>query len=162
MMTNKNNKGFTVMEVLVAVVLAGLVMMVLMSMQRLFSNEQNKITNKAEMGTDTLLGERVLYLDMRAGTPSFNILNVKDDHGNLFYDYYFDAPEAMLPGSKLNRELTMIPGKDTVMYVLSQDNVAGGLLDFDPVSAYKVGLSNPKFADILFVDSNLLVIPQLP
>lgn len=139
MMTNKNNKGFTVMEVLVAVVLAGLVMMVLMSMQRLFSNEQNKITNKAEMGTDTLLGERVLYLDMRAGTPSFNILNVKDDHGNLFYDYYFDAPEAMLPGSKLNRELTMIPGKDTVMYVLSQDNVAGGLLDFDPVSAYKVG-----------------------
>lgn len=139
MKTNKHNKGFTIIEVLIAVVLAGMVMMVLMSMQRLFSKEQSRITNKAEMGTDTLLGERTLYIDMRGGTPSFNVLNIKDDRGNMFYDYYFDAPEAMLGGASLDRELTLEAGKDKVMYVLSQDNLAGGMLDFDPVAAYKIG-----------------------
>lgn len=138
-MKNNQNKGFTVPEILIAVVLASLVMMVLLSMQNLFSKEQSKITNKAEMGTDTLLGERTLYIDMRAGTPSFNTLNVKDDRGNMFYDYYFDIPEAMLGNSPLDRVLTLEPGKDKVMYVISQDNLAGGLLDFDPVSAYKIG-----------------------
>lgn len=139
MKTIRGVKGFTIIEILISVVLVGMIMMILMSMQNLFAKEQNKFMTRSEGATDTLLGERILYLDLRGATPSFNTVNVKDDRGNLFFDYYFDVPESLIATTKLDRVMTLDSAKKNIFYVLAQDSEAGGLLDFDPVVAYQLG-----------------------
>ena len=157
MRTLQNKKGFTIIEIMISVVLIGMVMMILMSMERIISREKTRVGNRAEGNTDKLLGERVLYLNLRGVTSSFNSVNLKDDHGNLFFDYYFDIPESLLAKGRTDRLLTLESGKERYFYMLSYDSEAGGMLDFDPVAAYKVGPIPADYnvaAELTFISVN--------
>lgn len=133
-----STKGFTLVETMVSLALVGMVILILMSVESLFSKEKSKLTSRMDSNVDTLLGERVLYLDFRGVAPSFNTLKLKDDRGNLFFDYYFDIPANMLGAGRGDRVFTLEAGRN-VFYLMTQDTEAGGLLNFDPVSAYEIG-----------------------
>jgi len=138
MMKRRWQQGFTLLETVIAVALVGILVLILMAVQKLFVNENGKLINKLESSVDTMLGERVLYLDFRGVNPSFNNLRLPDDNGNDFFDYYPDIPENVISQTKKDRTLILQPGKN-VFYLLYQDVDAGPMLNYDPVAAYEVG-----------------------
>jgi len=133
-----NQSGFTLIETLVAVGLLALLLVLISSVQNLVSKQTAKSTSRLSNTVDTLIGERTLFLDFRGLSPSFNTLQLRDDRGNFFFDYYSDVPDSLLASTRKDRIFTLEPGRNT-FYFLSQDPVSGPLLNFDPVSAYEVG-----------------------
>lgn len=137
-MSIKNNKGFTLVEVLFSVVLAGIVMAMIVASQLLMNKETSKLTRELEDSIDTVLAERTILLNLRQVDPSYNNLIQLDDNGLQFFDYYPDISENML-GNSNSRTLTLQPNGTTSIHFLIQDLAAGPLLLYDPVAAYNIG-----------------------
>ncbi|MGZ3747001.1 MAG: hypothetical protein ACXWRE_06530 [Pseudobdellovibrionaceae bacterium] len=143
-MNLKNNHGLTAFEVLVALGLASVAMGIIASTQLSVIKEQTLLRKTVEANIDETLAERILFKDLNGLDPSFNNLNVKDDNGQLFFDFYPDIPEKSLKAKK-DRDFTLTPDGKKEFYVLAQDISAGSLLVYDPVMAYEVGPAPDDF-----------------
>jgi prepilin-type N-terminal cleavage/methylation domain-containing protein len=142
-MSLKNNRGLTIIELLVALGIASVGLSIVALTQVSLVKEQTRLTKKLEANIDETLAERILFNDFNGLDPSYNNLNIKDDSGLLFFDFYPDVPEANLK-TKKDRQITLSPRGTKVFYILTQDRSAGSLLIYDPVMAYDVG---PASAD---------------
>lgn len=151
-----NNRGFTLVEMLVALGVAGVAAGLVASTQISLIKDQIRMRKTLEANIDETLAERILFNDFNGLDPSYNNITVKDDNGNSFFDFYPDVPEASLPGRK-DREINLTLNGKTEFYVLTQDKSAGSLLVYDPVMAYEVGPASPDFnvaAPLSFISIN--------
>jgi len=140
----KNNRGLTIIELLISLGIASVGISLVALTQVSVIKEQTSMMKKLEANIDETLAERILFNDFNGLDPSYNNLNIKDQNGLLFFDFYPDVPEDSLK-SKKERELTLSPSGTKVFYILTQDRSAGSLLIYDPVMAYDVGPSSPDF-----------------
>ncbi|WP_413287573.1 type IV pilus modification PilV family protein [Bdellovibrio sp. HCB337] len=152
----RNTQGFTIVEVLVAVGIAAVGLGLVASTQMSMIKDHIRMRKTLEANIDETLAERILFNDFNGLDPAYNNLNVKDDAGLLFFDYYPDIPENSLTARK-DRELTLALDGRTEFYIITQDRSAGSLLIYDPVMAYNVGPSPANFniaADLSFISLN--------
>lgn len=134
----KNNKGFTIIEVLFSVVFTAIVMGMIVASQLMMTKETSRMTQDLENSIDTVLAERTILLNLRQVDPSYNNLVQLDDNGLQFFDYYPDVSENQL-GNGNSRTLTLQQGGATSVHFLIQDLTAGPLLLYDPVAAFNIG-----------------------
>lgn len=139
-----NNKGFSLLEMMVALGVAGVAVGLVASTQISLIKDQIRMRKSLEANIDETLAERILFNDFNGLDPSYNNITVKDDAGNAFFDFYPDAPESSLKG-RIDREINLSLDGKTEFYILTQDKTAGSLLIYDPVMAYDVGPSSPDY-----------------
>ncbi|WP_413294186.1 prepilin-type N-terminal cleavage/methylation domain-containing protein [Bdellovibrio sp. HCB185ZH] len=139
----KNQKGLTLVEVMIGIGLFAIVISIVVAVQVKMSQQHFEMIRKLDDSVDQNLAERILFKDLSGIDISYNNLVVKDDRGNNFYDFYPDITENILK-VRADRELNLkLDGKNT-FYVFSQNAAAGALLTYDPMWAYDVG---PEPAD---------------
>lgn len=144
MMLN-NNKGFTAVEVVVGIGLMAAVTTIVVSTQLFVSQDQIKLRDKMEDSIDTSLAERVVFSDLNNSDPSYNNINIMDDKGFPFFDYYPDVPVNSLK-NKPEREITLTSeGSRSEFFIMVQDIKAGPLMNYDPTVAYNIGPTPSDF-----------------
>lgn len=151
-----NNKGFSIAELMVALGIASVAVGLVASTQISLIKDQIRMRKNLEASIDETLAERILFNDFNGLDPSYNNMNVKDDNGLSFFDFYPDVPQSYLK-QRIDREINLTLDGKTEFYILTQDKSAGGLLVYDPVMAYNVGASSADFnqaASLSFVSVN--------
>ncbi|UXR66162.1 prepilin-type N-terminal cleavage/methylation domain-containing protein [Bdellovibrio bacteriovorus] len=151
----KNQRGFTLAEMIVGVALMGIMGMVAASFFVFTAKTKTEITNEIEDKVDSILAERLILRDLKGSEPSFNNLNVLDDYGRRFFDYVSDASESAIDNSE--RMLTLEAGRRHEFIFISVAERKGGTILYTPASAYEVG--NPpadprQAASLNFVSLN--------
>jgi prepilin-type N-terminal cleavage/methylation domain-containing protein len=139
----RNQKGLTLVEMMLGIGLFAIVISIIVSVQVKMSQQQVEMIRKLDDSVDQHLAERILFKDLSGIDISYNNLVVKDDHGNNFYDFYPDITENILK-NRADRELNLKLGGKDAFYVFSQNSAAGALLTYDPMWTYDVG---PEPAD---------------
>jgi hypothetical protein len=137
----RNQKGITIVELLVGVGLMALVTGVIVATQVNVAKEQNAIVKKLDDSIDQNLAERIIFKDLNSVDLSYNNVTLPDDNGNVFFDFYPDIPESSITKEK-ERILTLSLKGKKEFYILSQNVNAGALLVYDPVWAYDLGAEN--------------------
>lgn len=133
-----SQSGFSLIELMVAVGIMGLTSVLILGTFTDTFRLSKQVSKIVEQGTDTLVGENVIFNDLRNIDPSYNVIDVKDDSGQGFFDYIPDVPEKYL-GSNSGRQITLGPkGKSELLFV-EADLSAGSMMIYDPVAAYEVG-----------------------
>lgn len=155
-MSLKNAKGFTIVELLVALGVASVAMGLVASTQISIIKDQIRMRKMLDANIDETLAERILFNDFNGLDPSYNNLTMLDDNGQSFFDFYPDIPSNSLQGAT-TRQVTLSLKAKTEFYILTQDRSAGNLLIYDPVMAYNVGEAPTDFnqaAALNFVSVN--------
>ncbi|QDK38086.1 prepilin-type N-terminal cleavage/methylation domain-containing protein [Bdellovibrio sp. NC01] len=155
--TLKNNKGFTLPEVIVGVGLAAVVTAAVVATQVTATKDQMALKKQLDESIDEMQAERILFGDFNTVEPSYNNIVMNDDNGLNFFDYYPDLPANSVAGS-LTRTITL--SSETVnktVSVVSQDLAAGATMNYDPTAAYVIGSAPADFnkaAPLTFVSVN--------
>lgn len=92
----RRQRGFTLLETMMAIALSGLVLVAVVSFYTDYTNRLQQMNDSAENAADLESGEQILLKDLKNVTPSFGALKLKDDTGRNFFDYYPDVAEADL------------------------------------------------------------------
>jgi hypothetical protein len=137
-----NQKGLTIVELIVGIGLFTIVISVIVTMQVKMSQQQMEMTKKLDDSIDQHLAERILFKDLNGIDISYNNLIVRDDNGNNFYDFYPDITENILK-VRADRELNLLLSGNKSFFVFTQNSAAGALLAYDPMWAYDVGPEPP-------------------
>ncbi|MGZ3771290.1 MAG: type IV pilus modification PilV family protein [Bdellovibrio sp.] len=155
-MRNTNNKGFTAIEVVIGIGLVVIVTFALMSTQLIVTKESLDLTNQLEDSIDSKLAERIIFKDLNGVDPSYNNINVLDDAGKPFFDYFPDVPSQFLD-KPIERSIAVNLSGRKEFYILTQDLNLGSMLNYDPVAAYQVGPTPDDFnasASLTFLGIN--------
>ncbi|WP_413587401.1 prepilin-type N-terminal cleavage/methylation domain-containing protein [Bdellovibrio sp. HCB274] len=143
-MTIRNQKGVTLLEMMVGLGLSAFVIMVVVAVQVHMTKEQALLTRQLGDSIDQNLAERIIFKNLNGIEASYNNIVVKDDHGNNFYDFYPDLTDNMLK-VRADRDFNLsLSAGNQEFFVLTQDFASGAMLNYDPVWAYTVG---PEPAD---------------
>lgn len=161
----RNQKGFTLIEVMIAAGLLGALALMSSSIMTITMNTQQKIKAASLLATETLLAEGAIYADLRNLDSSFGQITMLDkDHLN-FFDDFADVPEAYL---KSAASRTVVLNDETDEFVFIQlDATAGPTLVYDPVMAYKVGdapdsVTTAATLDFISLNQNNIIFDQRP
>ena len=151
----KNQRGFTLAEMIVGVALMGILGMVAASFFVFTAKTKTEITNEIEDKVDSILAERMILRDLKNSEPSFNNLTVTDDNGRRFFDYVSDVSGSSMDNSE--RKLTLELGRRNEFIFIATAERKGGTMLYTPAAAYEVG--NPpgdprQAASLNFVSLN--------
>lgn len=145
----RNQKGFTLAEMVVGVALMGILGMVAASFFFFTAKTKNEITNEIEEKVDNIIAERMLLKDLKLSEPSFNNLVVVDDRGHRFFDFITDITESGLNTGE--RLLTLEFGRrNEFVFLITRERVSESLM-YSPAAAYDIGApsGNPNVASDL-------------
>lgn len=138
-----NNKGFTMVELLVALGLSVLLGLITVGFQLDMQRAVQKLEDRADFVTDSNIGLRVLWDILGMMRPSFNNLSLNDDSGRNFFDM---ATDMSIPGSNgtiMNRVFSLdyeqIDNGKTEFIFLVEDPKRGASVLYNPVHAYNAG-----------------------
>lgn len=136
------------MELLIAMALAGFAALSLYAVQKYMNKEQKGMGDKIEGQTDTEIGRKIILQDLKSVDPSFSNLQLKDDNGRKFFDYYPDVP-ARTFGTNVSRKLTLSLGKvkEVIFVVLDTTAASVPVVIYDPMAAYALG-PTPKDVNV--------------
>lgn len=134
----KDNKGFSIVEMMVATALFFIVSFSLLFFLTDVFKNQKKIEGELENSTDQYLGERYLEKDLMYSSASLYGWKLSDDNQNNFFDLISDYPE-----NKINNKTRSIKldseGEEFVF--IADRPLMGSPLLYNPASAYTVGAS---------------------
>lgn len=133
----RNQSGFSLAEMVVAIALIGILGMVISSFMVFAEKSKNEITNEIEDKVDNILAERMILRDLKSSEPSFNNVLIRDDQGRRFFDYITDRAEQGVDLSA--RTLTLQAGVRNEFTFLTVNTRLGGTIMYTPSMAYNVG-----------------------
>lgn len=133
----KNQSGFSLAEMVVAMALLGILGMVVSSFMVFAEKSKNEITNEIEDKVDNILAERMILRDLKSSEPSFNNVIIKDDQGRRFFDYVTDRAEQGIDLTA--RTLTLQAGVRNEFTFLTVNTRLGGTIMYTPSMAYSIG-----------------------
>ena len=154
-----NYKAMTVTELVVGLGILSISLSIILATHYSITQEMNKLDNTIQGKIENLAGEKSILFDIQSANISFNNLLIKDDSGQLFFDYIPEKP-VNLKLANPDRKMTLSAiSANTVkeIVLLVQDNQKGGILIYDPTAAYTIGESNNNFntaASLSFLSLN--------
>lgn len=164
-----NNRGFSLVELCVAIAVSGMVLLALMDVMQYIKVMENKVRVKTDARTTESVGERYFWMGLKNAAPSFNNLVVADDGGKNFFDLNRDIPGSSPVPTANQRTLTMnlttgVRTFNALLSVSTSAQVNNGypeVMFLDPVKFYDIVLASQpssvtvnwsKFRD--FVNAN--------
>ncbi len=140
----KDNKGFSIIELSIAIALLGIVLLAFMDVMQYMRIMENRVKIRADSHTSQTLGERFLWMGLKNAAPSFNNIPMLDDNGFNFYDLNRDVPSNSIPNATRILTLNLIGGQTTFFALLSESttaNVSSGapeVMFLDPAKFYQI------------------------
>lgn len=141
----KNQKGFTLLEILVATGLMAMVFSVASYQAYQMNLMQKQLSTTAENLTTTTFAENYLWDRLRNAGIGFNVSVELDDQNNNFYDYISDVPENLVPSAARSRRLSISndPGKKSQFFIVTYDFSKSATAIFEPSTAYALSETSP-------------------
>lgn len=137
-----NNKGLSLVELLVAVGILGISALVVGSTQVMINRELTNSEKVIQSKIESLTGEKLLFFDLQSANVSFNNVLIRDDNSKNFFDYIPDLPISASSNSEPERKITLSTkegSNKTEIVFLMDDPSLGPVLVYDPSAAYKIG-----------------------
>ena len=171
MLLVKNNKGFSLVEMLIASAIGIAVILYLGQYIKVNESVNKKVMSELENTSDNLNMESVLRKDLTGAKFSLNNLNIKDDKGLNFFDYLSNSSCVKSCTRSLKLELDendkngqkdrVVTSKatDKIIYFIIADTEAGALQIFNPADAY---VRNTLNFESLNYQDNLAVREKTP
>ncbi|MFN7905616.1 MAG: type II secretion system protein J, partial [Pseudobdellovibrionaceae bacterium] len=103
----RNNKGFTVTELMVALGLSVILGMMTVGFQLDMKRSVQKLEDRADFVTDANTGLRIVWDMLGKMKPSFNNLTLGDDDGRNFFDMATDMNIPGSGGAVMSRKFTL-------------------------------------------------------
>lgn len=131
----KNNNGFSLIEIAVAISILGLTVLTAMNIMVFLRLQLRKATLLSDVSISQNLGERFLYLHFKNALPSYNNLAAgfsTGTDGENFYDLNATYPASLRPADERKRDWVLSPTGSLEAYVLTIDPLAGPPLYIDP------------------------------
>lgn len=157
----KNPRGMSIMELVVAIGIVGLVSIIAMQFLNDQGKQNRKLEEAIEYKIDTLLSDKVILKDFRNAMPSINQLKILDQNGVNFFDLESDKSGALSCAGCFKfraLSLTHATGAPKKFYLLVANPTKGDSVFTDPVIAYDIGApsaTDPNLpASISFVGLN--------
>lgn len=141
----RSTRGFTMLEILLALGLSGLVTVAAYSFYVNYNQQIVDLSENIEISTDIESGQRIILKDLKSIDPSFGVLKAEDDNNRPFFEYFPDVPESNLV-QPTDRVITLKQGGATTEFViLLLDNGAHPIpvLAYDPSWAYQITNAGP-------------------
>ena len=85
--------GMTMLEIVLALGLSALVTLAVVEFYSSYTKKLKDMGDTIESSTDIESGQQILLKDLKSLEPSFSALNLLDDTGKSFFEYYPDVPE---------------------------------------------------------------------
>jgi prepilin-type N-terminal cleavage/methylation domain-containing protein len=137
-MKNTKQSGYSLIEVMVASAIMGVVTYGITTAMTQFKRAEYKTLGALEESIDTLSGEAVMLIDFKNVEVSFNQLKLQDDNLHNFFDFYSDLP-ALYVKPTAERKLTLkLSGNKEFILMRTQD-AKGSMMLYDPPLAYNIG-----------------------
>lgn len=152
----KRQAGFSLVELMVSIAVTALIGTILAGVVYESTRMQLQTKEQIEDSTDRLLGEHLIFIDLKNIDPSFNVLVQRDDAGKNFFDHVPDVPETFFGGTG-SRTITLKNTGLKELRFLQADPLSGPLIIYDPSLAYQVGAVPADFnvaAPLTFVSLN--------
>ncbi len=131
-----NQKGFTLTEILVAIGIAGFIALGNMIFLNDFLQRLKTYENSSDEETEIALTNTATTNILKKAHLSLNRIQLKDDNGKSFFDYYPDLPStAIQNGSRLFSLNSSHIGSKYFYLLTSEENEHDSII-FDPVHAY--------------------------
>ncbi|MBS1968796.1 MAG: prepilin-type N-terminal cleavage/methylation domain-containing protein [Bdellovibrionales bacterium] len=145
----KNNRGFSLTELCIAIALGGMVLLAFMDVMQYMRVMENRIRVKADSQTTQSLAERYMWMHLKNAAPSFNNLPMLDDTNQKFFDLNRDLA-ATSSSLGLTRKLTMnLTGGKTVFTALLSESTTAQVQNgypevifLDPTKFYNISLGS--------------------
>ncbi|MGI4993346.1 PulJ/GspJ family protein [Halobacteriovorax sp. GFR7] len=136
----RNKKGFTLVEVLVASGLAGVVLLSATHFFSQYKKDNKKITQEILETINLSQFEQVISKDLSLAKLSLGSLEFKDENNKNFFDFYFDVTCE----KNCEREITLktpsgVGSYSTSIYFLIQDPFFSKEVILNPSEAYNSG-----------------------
>ncbi|WP_413561238.1 type II secretion system protein [Bdellovibrio sp. HCB209] len=135
----RNRRGVTVTELLVVLGMIGIVALGNATFIYDFVSALKKQTARSEGESDLSTLNIAAVNILKKSASSFNKLELKDDNGKNFFDYYPDVPFSILQkNSNADRIFTLKAGTaNQYFYLMQTEEGDFDSLIFDPMFAYK-------------------------
>lgn len=145
----RDNKGFTITELCIAIALSGMVLLAFMDIMQYMRIMENRIRVKSDSQTTQSLAERYVWMHLKNAAPSFNNISQLDDNNQKFYDLNRDlAATASTAGMTRKLTLNLTGGKTSFLALLSESTTAqlkngyAEVIFLDPVKFYNISLAS--------------------
>ncbi len=157
----KNNKGFSLVELLIAASIGCGVILYLGQFVKINESAHQKVMNELEDTSDNLNMEAVLRKDLTNAKHSLNNLNIQDDNGRKFFDYLSSSTCTSNCARSLKLELGTKGGdysKRSIYFIINNTG-AGEQQIYNPADAYT---RNTLSFNSLNYENTLSVRPNSP
>jgi prepilin-type N-terminal cleavage/methylation domain-containing protein len=137
----RNNRGFTLTEIMVAVGLVGIVLLGNTIFMNNFLKQMKQFENDSANETELAILNTATVNIIKKSSLSFNRLNVIDDNGMSFYDYYPDMTTTAF-GTNGTRTFSFSAAdikSKRAFFMVSSDETDFESIVFDPMHAYSEG-----------------------
>lgn len=133
----KSQHGLTLLELLMGVLITSIFVMGLMSLLTFTADQNHQIVTKVNEEVDAIIGERVLFSDLRTAALSLNNVSSPDDSGREFFDYIPDMASNFLPTEQSRRQLTLSASSNRTLVIIGLNPTEAPPLMYDPTAAYQ-------------------------
>ena len=162
------NKGFSLVEILIASALGIGVILYLSQYIKINEKANDKVMSEMEKTSDNLNMEAILRKDLTGAKHSLNNLNYKDDNGNKFFDYLSNSSclsncarsvKLVLNGNSADsansgdkeKSINRKPNTNNSIYFIITDTAAGEQQIYNPADAYTRNTMN--FNSLNYLDT---------
>ena len=157
----RSQAGFTVMETMLAMGLAGLVMVGVWLFYTTFTKQIHDLSEEIEIGQDLESTQRIMLRDLKSIDVCFGTVRLEDDFGKQFFEVFPDVPADELHSSiKVNdpddpehpakRQITLKAGGRMEITLLLHDPRPHliSTLSYTPSWAYNMSGAMPTFVGV--------------
>lgn len=126
-------------ELLMGVMVLAIFVLGLTSLLTFTADQSKQVVTKVDQETDAIIGERVIFSDLRTAALSLNNISSFDDNGREFFDYIPDVSSNSLTPAESRRELTLSagPGVNRQLVIITLNPVEAPPLMYDPLAAHQ-------------------------
>lgn len=136
----KNNKGFTITELMISVALTSIVGLGVFEVLTRSGEWQKTFSEKMDERIEANLADKLIIRDLRAAGPSLNNITFKDDNNLNFFDFDPDRSSVFYRSqTNKGRKYTLKQGGKTFLYFMAFDDLRGKGLFADAVTFFEVG-----------------------
>lgn len=144
MSVKNNQKGVSLVELLIAGAIGCALLMYVIQFVKFNDDGNKKVMSDMEDTADNLNMESMLRRDLTNAKHSLNNLSLKDDKGNIFFDYLSSSTCTSNCKRSIKMDITNTPGEYSKksMYFIVINQGAGEQQIFNPSDAYDRGTLN--------------------
>lgn len=133
----RKQSGLSLIELLMGVMVLSIFILGLMSLLTFTAAQNNQIVSKVNEEVDAIIGERVIFSDLRTASLSLNNISINDDAGREFFSYIPDVASNSIPADQAVRQLTLSAATNRELVIITLNTLEAPPFMYDPLAAFQ-------------------------